>query len=294
MTSHAALPYPLQSSGDREVRVYFSGRDDRNRASIGAVTIDLTTLRPVDGSLTWEPLLGPGPLGAFDDSGVTVSCVVPHREELHMYYTGWALGRTVPFYLAIGLAVSVDGGRTFERVSAAPILERGPDDPYLAASPSVLLDRGCWRMWYVSGQCWESRSDGPRHHYLVRSARSDDGLEWCRQPEIALGFADVDEHAIGRPHVLRLGRSYHMWFCSRGDRYRLGYAHSADGIHWRREADGVFLEPAPRGWDGQMQAYPSVLRDGNRWWLFYNGNEYGAAGFGIAEGATGPSAGDSR
>ena len=284
MRSHGALPYPLRTGSDREVRVFFSGRDAQNRSSVGAVTLDLTTLAAVPGSLTQEPLLGPGPLGAFDDSGVTVACVVPRGDALFLYYTGWALGRTVPFYLAVGLAVSQDGGRTFERISTAPILDRHHEDPYLSASPTVLPERDSWRMWYVAGRNWEARPEGPRHYYHLRSARSDDGIVWRRDPEVALDFADESEYAIGRPHVLRMAGSYHMWFCSRGERYRLSYARSADGSRWRREADGVTLEPAPHGWDGEMQAYPVVLRGEDRWWLFYNGNDYGAAGFGIAEG----------
>ncbi len=289
MSSHAALPCALATGDDCRVRVFFSGRDEQNRASIGAVTVDLESLRAIRGTLTPEPLLRPGALGAFDDSGVTVSCVVQRPEALYLYYTGWALGRTVPFYLGVGLAVSVDGGLTFERVSRAPILERRADDPFLSASAWVLPESGVWRMWYVSGQRWEARAEGPRHHYLLRSATSRDGIEWDRDAGIALGFAERGEFAIGRPHVMRLAGSYHMWFCWRGEQYRLGYARSADGRAWERDPAGVRLEPPSLEWDEQMQAYPSVFRDKNRWWMFYNGNDYGAAGFGIAEALDPPS-----
>lgn len=283
MSGYAALPYPLRQEG-AGVRVYFSGRDAQNRASVGAVTVDLHTLGSVAGSLTEEPLLAPGDLGAFDDSGVTVACVVPHEDMLYLYYTGWTLGRTVPFYFAIGVATSDDEGRSFKRYSAGPILARHPMDPYLCASPSILVEDGLWRMWYVSGVRWEARPEGPRHHYLVRYAESKDGIHWQRSEGTTLDFATPQEYAIGRPHVLRRGRDYYMWFCSRGDRYRLGRARSRDGYRWTREPDGVILEPAQSGWESEMQAYPTVLDAAGRWWLFYNGNGYGATGFGIAEG----------
>lgn len=286
MSTHASLPHAVQTGNGSQVRVFYSGRDRQNRASIGAVSVDLRTLRVVPGSLTEEPLLAPGPLGAFDDSGVTISCVVSHRDRLYLYYTGWALGQTVPFYLAVGVAVSVDGGNSFERLSAAPILDRHPVDPYLSASPSVLVERESWRMWYVSGRRWEARPEGPRHYYLIRSAESADGINWTRHDEVAVDFVGADEFAMGRPHVLRLDGNYHMWFCSRGERYRLRYACSSDGRHWQRHDDAVGLDPAPQGWDGEMQAYPCVLHAAGRWWMFYNGNDYGAAGFGIAEGVS--------
>ena len=57
---------------------------------------------------------------------------------------------SVPFYLNVGLAIS-DGGGAFERVSAAPISIGAAVDPYLTASPWVLVEGTAWRMWYVSG-----------------------------------------------------------------------------------------------------------------------------------------------
>ena len=61
-----------------------------------------------------------------------------------------------------------------------------------------------------------------------------------------------------------------------------GYAESADGLDWARRDDEVGLSPPPEGWDGAMQAYPMVLRDGDRFVMLYNGNGYGASGFGCA------------
>ena len=101
-----------------------------------------------------------GDLGAFDDSGVTTSCVVSHQGRVLQYYTGWSLGVTVPFVLGIGCAESDDGGRTFRKVSPAPVLGRTAIDPYLTASPSVLVEGDTWRMWYVSGSDWRASADG--------------------------------------------------------------------------------------------------------------------------------------
>lgn len=287
MNGYASLPYPVPCGDGNRVRVYFSGRDREKRSSVGAVTVDLGTLTVEDGSLTERPLLSPGSLGAFDDSGVTVSCVVSHGGKLYLYYTGWMLGRTVPFYFAVGLAVSEDNGRSFERWSRAPVLDRDATDPYLCASPAVLVEEEKWRMWYVTGVRWEQLPDGPRHYYLVREAKSTDGIRWRRELNVAVDHSDPQEYAIGRPHVLRYDGEYYMWFCSRGDRYRLWRARSSDGVRWTRDDDAVSLEPAPTGWDADMQAYPAVLHQGGRWWLFYNGNGYGASGFGIAEGIPG-------
>jgi hypothetical protein len=211
-----------------------------------------------------------------------MSCLVEEAGRRYLYYTGWTLGRTVPFYLAVGLAVSDDRGRSFQKVSPAPILGRHPVDPFLCASPSVLVEGGVWRMWYVSAVRWEVRPDGPRHYYLVKYAESRDGVDWKRDGRICIGFASDEEYAIGRPHVVKVEGLYRMWYCYRGASYRIGYAESRDGLVWVRRDDLAGLEPAASGWDSEMQAYPVVFRDGKRWVMLYNGNSYGATGFGGA------------
>jgi predicted GH43/DUF377 family glycosyl hydrolase len=275
---YGALPFAVPDGP--AARVFFSGRSPENRSSISACTVDLERLTVEPASRTPEPLLSPGPLGTFDDSGCSVSCVVRHGGRWYLYYTGWMLGRTVPFYLAIGLATSDDGGATFQKTSLAPVVDRNHVDPFLTASPSVLFDEGRWRMWYVSAVGWELSGGEPRHRYLIKYAESDDGVSWRRDGRIAVGFADPAEYALGRPHVMRTGSVYRMWFCARGDRYRIAYAESADGLHWSR-AEGD-AGPPRQDWDAEMQAYPMVVRHEDRWIMFYNGNGYGATGFGCA------------
>ena len=229
-----------------------------------------------------EPLLAPGELGAFDDAGVTTSCLVEDGDAFNLYYSGWTRGVTVPFYFYVGCAGSTDGGETFTRVSRAPILERNEVDPFLTASPWVLVEDGRWRMWYVAGTGWEIRDGGPRHRYHIKYAESDDGITWRRDGLVCIDYRNADEYAIARPTVLRDGDRYRMWYCSRGPAYRLGYAESADGLTWERRDDEAGLEPSPEGWDSQMICYPAVYESDGRRFLLYNGNGYGATGVGVA------------
>jgi hypothetical protein len=278
---YAALPFAVPW-GARRCRVFFSGRDTKNRSHVGACTVDLDALSVLSGSVTAKPLLSPGAPGAFDENGCSVSCVVRQAGRDHLYYTGWSLGGTVPFTLAIGLAISDDHGQSFERVSPGPLMGRHRLDPYLSASPSILVEGGLWRMWYVSGVSWTRVRDRWRHAYHIKYAESSDGIDWRRDGRVCIDFAHPGEHAIGRPHVIKDGGVYRMWYCWRGGAYRIGYAESADGLVWRRLDDEPGIAPPSSDWDGEMQAYPMVLRDMDRLVLFYNGNGYGATGFGCA------------
>jgi hypothetical protein len=275
--SHAALPH-AHALPDGRTRLFFSSRDERGRSQIGHADIDLS--RPAEAPrIGAEPVLGPGALGAFDDNGVTTSCLVRDGDRRLLYYTGWSLGRTVPFYLFVGCAVSDDGGETFVRVSEAPILDRSEVDPYLVASPWILVENGLWRMWYVSATGWRVVDGAPQHRYHVKYAESRDGLSWERTGIVCVDFESDAEYAISRPCVVRDDDRYRMWFSSRGEAYRIGYAESDDGVRWERKDAGIASSGA---WDSEMQAYPAILDEGGRRHLLYNGNGYGRTGVGWA------------
>lgn len=263
------------------VRILFTSRDERNRSHIGSVLLDIQ--RGAVHSYSERPLLCPGPLGAFDDSGAMGSCLVRHGGRQLLYYIGWSLGVTVPFYTFVGCAVSEDDGRTFTRVSPAPILPRSPTDPFLTTTPWVLRDGAMWRMWYVSGTGWDELPGKPRHRYHIKYAESDDGFEWRRWGRVSIDYADESEYAIARPCVVRDGNTYKMWFCHRGARYELGYAESADGISWQRLDREAGIDVSRSGWDSEMVGYPCVFDDQERRFILYNGNGYGMTGIGWAE-----------
>ena len=274
-SSHAALP-AVDSDGDHH-RLYFSTRDPdgRSRLARAALHVDGETLSvgPV------EPELLPlGELGTFDDSGTACACVIRDGDRVLLYYTGWSLGASVPFHLHIGVGLSTDGGQTFTRVSRAPIFDRTNDEPFLSASPSIVVEDGLWRAWYVAGTAWTEAG----HRYRIHYAESDDGISWRRPAQVAIDYADGREYALGRPCVIRDADRYRMWFSHRGDAYRLGYAESSDGFEWVRDDRAAGVEPGDGGWDSEMITYPWVFDcDGVRFML-YNGNAYGGSGIGYA------------
>ena len=276
--SHAALPVPHVVGAGR-VTVYFSARDDRGRARIGRADVVLDD-GAVEPAFVAEPVLDLGELGSFDDAGVTSSCLVEHDGLRYLYYSGWTRGASVPFYLSVGCAVS-DGG-SFTRVSRGPVLDRNDVDPYLTASPWVLVEDGLWRMWYVSGTGWRLENGRPKHWYHLKYAESEDGIVWRREGHVCVDYEDEREHALGRPCVVRDGERYRMWFSARGDTYRLAYAESRDGLRWNRSDGDVELVGNGGHWDSEMQTYPAVFDVDGRRHMLYNGNEYGRAGIGHA------------
>jgi hypothetical protein len=276
--THAALPVAEPTATGH--RIYFSSRDGQGRSHIGYGELahhEPFTLE----RLSPEPVLSPGALGAFDDAGVTSSCLVQRDRRRFFYYTGWSLGVSVPFYLSAGLAVS-DSDGPFVRVSQAPLLDRCAVDPYLTASPWVIAEETRWRMWYVSATEWALIDGRPRHKYLIKYAESADGIVWNRTGVVCIDYKSHEEHAIARPCVVKDGDRYRMWYSYRGDAYRIGYAESDDGIRWVRRDDIAGIGVSADGWDAAMVGYAFVFDDGPRRYMLYNGNDYGRTGIGLA------------
>ncbi len=280
MTTHAAIPFALQISNN-EYRVYCSGRDSSSRAQIGFFEFNIDDSANIY-NISEKPVVPLGPPGSFDDRGLTNSWVIQHEKKHYLYYSGWSLGVTVPFYFYVGLAISDDGGITFKKVSPSPVLERNNVDPYLTASPCVLIENNIWRMWYVSCTKWEVENNQPKHYYHIKYAESSDGIEWERKGIVCIDFKSNEEYAIARPSVLVENGIYKMWYCYRGEEYAIGYAESNDGLDWVRKDDEVGISKSVSGWDSEMTAYPVVFKHQEQIYMLYNGNGYGKSGIGLA------------
>lgn len=279
MRSHAMVP-TIEPLNPPLVKVYFCGRDDHNRSHIGYAVLDMDRDGEIVG-FSAEPVLGLGELGCFDDNGVTPSCVVRDGNKTLLYYVGWNQGSTVRMHLFGGLAVSEDGGWTFQRWSRAPILERVDFEPFLNTAPWVVREGTAWRMYYVAAVGWAHR-DLPRYH--LRMATSKDGCVWERSGHVAIDFAGPDENALARPYVIKDGNVWRMWFAHKGDTYRLGYAESLDGQSWVRRDELAGLDVSDSGFDSEMIEYAAVFKHRDRYAMLYNGNNYGYGGIGLAWG----------
>jgi hypothetical protein len=281
MVSHAAVPFAEHIAGDN-FRIYFSTRDAKNRSHTAFIEIDITNPQKIL-KISDTPILAPGELGAFDDSGSMLSWLVKptSSQNRYLYYSGWNLGVTVPFRIALGLAISQDG-ESFARFAKGPILDRGPQEPHFIASCCVLIEEGIWRMWYVSCVGWKLIDQSPRHYYHIKYASSNDGIQWHPDGTVAIDFESDEEYAFSRPSVIRDGNLYKMWYSYRGGAYRMGYSESTNGIQWERLDKSVGIDVSDSGWDSQMIAYPFVFDHKEHRYMLYNGNGYGKAGFGLA------------
>jgi hypothetical protein len=281
--TRAYLPVSI-GLGDDRIRVFVAFLDHDSVGRIGWVDVDAADPTRVL-AVSEEPALDVGRPGEFDDSGVNPLSAFRYDGRLWLYYVGWQRSVRVPYLLFTGLAWSDDDGTSFERHGRVPVLDRTGAEPTLRSGTFVAPGRdGGFRAWYVSGDEWVESRGKMRPVYSMRYAESPDGVSWPEAGTPCLEPERPDEYGFGRPYVLDDGQRLRMWFSirshSRG--YRLGYAESSDGIEWERRDREVGIGVSESGWDSEMIHCGWLQEAGERTYLFYNGNDYGATGFGVA------------
>ncbi|MEC5388201.1 hypothetical protein VVD49_20875 [Uliginosibacterium sp. H3] len=286
MHSHAAIPTPLDL-GDGRLRIFVSPRDAKGMSRVGFVDVDATdptrVLRVAD-----QPCLDIGRPGTFDDNGAVCTSVVRLADgRLLMYYVGFELCTHIRYRLLTGAAISNDNGEHFEKVAATPILERSPQELYFRCGPFVMRDttqeRELFRMWYVAGSDWTNVGGKDVPVYEMRYMESPDGLLWPLEGETVMRLGN-DEHGFGRPWIMRAEDGFKLHYSIRkiSVGYRMGYAESGDGRDWTRMDEQLGLDVSPAGWDSEEIMYSAVVETGGRQYAFYNGNDFGGTGFGVA------------
>jgi len=280
---HSALtptPYRL----DEEcIRVYAGFRDGDGVSRIGYVDVradDPATIVRVSA----EPVLDIGRGGCFDDNGMILGDVVDGPGGLHLFYVGFQHVAKAKFLAFTGLALSTDGGEHFRRVQETPILDRAPGRSTIGAVHSALHEDGRWRLWYAVGDDWEIIGGQPFPRYHIRCAQTNDLRVMPREDQVCL-LPRGSEYRIGRPRVYRFDGKYVMYFTrgNLGGEYFPGMACSDDGVHWERRDESLGLTLSTSGWDARTLCYPALVRQRDKLLMFYNGNDMGVDGFGVAE-----------
>jgi predicted GH43/DUF377 family glycosyl hydrolase len=279
---------------DDFVRVYFSCRPPRdgngqyvsNTAYVDLNRQNLFEIKDVAAN----PILKLGEPGTFDEFGIYPTSVIRNGNDVLAYYGGWTRCESVPFNVAIGLAISHDNGVTFTKAGKGPVLSYSVNEPFILSGPKIRKFNDRWYLFYIAGQKWVANDGNPEPVYKIRMAFSDDGANWTKLETNLIESRVEENEAQASPDVFFQNGMYHMFFCYRyslnfrgkENGYRIGYASSADLTNWVRDDSKAGINVSDEGWDSEMIAYPHVFElDGNIYML-YLGNEVGRYGFGLA------------
>lgn len=275
------------------VRVYFSAckKDKEKRISyvcFADFTKDFTRIIRIK-----KQILPDGNPGCFDEHGIFPFSPFCYDGKILAYTSGWSRRVSVSVDTAIGLAVSEDGGESFQRLGEGPVLTSSQTEPFLVVDGYVRQYEGVFHMWYIYGKAWKKYKGcaEPERIYKIGHAVSCNGTDWQKEGTSVLPDV-IEDECQALPCVIYFAGRYHMFFCyrypydfrNRRERaYRLGYAWAVQPKDWIRCDEILNFEQPQDGWDSQMQCYPHVFTMDHRLYLLYNGNAFGKNGFGLAE-----------
>ncbi len=280
---------------DDFVRIYFSTReiDPRGKyiSHISYVEMDKSFKKIKKNSD--HTIIPMGALGCYDEHGIFPLNILKDDNRILGFIGGWNRRVSVDVDTSIGLSVSNDNGLTFQRVGDGPILSASLNEPFLVGDPFALKINKTYHLWYIYGVRWihNKEKDIKERVYKIGHATSKDAINWIKtNKQIIEDKLNTDE-CQALPSVVYFDNKFHMIFCYRqaigfrenkSNAYRLGYALSSDGTNWIRNDENVGIDVSENDWDSDMLCYPHIFQYDEKFYLLYNGNEFGKYGFGLA------------
>jgi hypothetical protein len=183
---------------------------------------------------------------------------------------------------AIGLAVSNDAARWEWTEDGQPGTDARPVIAPAAGqrlnSPNALwVEREGQGTLYL----WSSLLPQSGQGLRIVLSTSSDGVHFSPAEEVlAPSGTGFDAYSVQAPSVLYNPDSalFSMWYVGRdgsSGTFGIGFAESHDGRSWRRNLNPVLESTQP--WSDGGLGFPRVVRDGERYVMFYSGRALAAA-----------------
>jgi len=280
----ALTPTPVLLQ-DNTIRVYAGFRDKDGLSRIGFVD-----LHPEDPTriikISEKPVLDIGAPGMFDDNGIILGDVITKDGQTFMFYVGFQLVQKVKFLAFSGLAIKSTQGESFIRINQTPVFDRGKEAKFIRAIHSVIIEHNIFKIWYAAGNGWHMIDGKPFPKYEIFYTETLDPNYYQELGTKCIEInAKNNEYRIGRPRVYKINNKFLMFFTygTTDGRYMAGMATSTDGVIWKRDDSKLGIELSENAWDSIHLCYPAFITVKNKTYMFYNGNNMGYDGFGVAE-----------
>lgn len=278
---HAQLPVVDIYSDTYEI--YYSTRDVNGCSIPMCINVSKHDLKKY--SFPIKINLELGKVGMFDHYGIMPTDIITLDDGTkYLYYIGWSLRKDIPYHNTLGLATSSDNGITWKKYSDGPIFNSSALEPGFIGTVKVFKNKNKWTMYYLSCREWIMGEDKLEPKYDIKLATSINGIDWTPTNQTIIPLED-NEGGIASFQMI----DNKAWFSVRGavsyrkdikESYKIKTSTLIEG-KWVRDKH-IELDVSPNGWDSEMVAYPYIIKEKNNLIMFYNGNEFGKSGIGVA------------
>lgn len=242
-------------------------------------------------------LTGSGIDGAFDSHAVDCPFVFSHNNKFYMmfvgfdgkgYQTGLAVSSDLIHWEKLGVILKREEHNGWDKTGAA--------GTWILKSTNNLYDLPTIKK--VDGKYWMVYHSYPEEGYEEGSAQiglawttDENLLEWHRLPEPIYSWKDGDEWEKGglyKACLIEHENIYYLFYNAKNLEKgpwleQIGVAMSSDMIHWKRYEKNPIIRVSEKGkWDSRFCADPFVVRDNDKWLMFYYGYGQRHAQDGIA------------
>ena len=140
-------------------------------------------------------------------------------------------------------------------------------------------------MIYTSNKSWKKKSFFVPD-YGLKYCHSADAIHWKPTSKTVLRKNSTKEIAITRPWLVQLDKKNFLFYsyknyANKGRNYKIGFAEEKNNSFVRKDKHIKILN-AKDSFDKNMQEYSSIVEYENHFYMFYNGNNYGEEGVGLA------------
>lgn len=276
----AILPTPLLLT--HSIRIFYASTDAQMNGRIFSIDVDKknpTLVIRRDENIVFNV----GSKGHFDQNGVNPLCLVTEGDLLYLYYAGYDRSQSVPYTLFSGVAVSDDFGISFHRLQAKPVLPPSDQEKYFRTALHVRRVGAKWQGWYIGGDHWTEYNGKKLPIYGLKYCESEDGLRWGDARTVLLPNLNEGEIGFGRPYIIETDSgSIGMFISVRTvNGYKQCYMESCDNVSWGVIRHDI-IPSGSEDWDSQATCYGALIKSGKEEFIFYNGNNMGRTGFGVA------------
>ena len=186
-----------------------------------------------------NPVLSPGPPGAWDEHIRERMWVIYHGGRFHGWYGGWKgeYDKSTPNLVHLGYATSEDGVRWTKHANNPVFTRRWVEDVCVVKLGDT---------YYLYGE------DETENKTMIHLLTSTDGVQWTARGNVLEKTAGSAWEGgwVGTPVVWREPNRWCMLY-EGGPPGDVGLATSADGVHWQKSPELTpFCDVQPRalGW----------------------------------------------
>lgn len=249
-------------------------------------------------------LSGSGKEGEFDSMAVDCPFIFYHQEKFHLLYVGFD-GNGYQTALAVssdlinwqkkGVVLSRNDSGTWDKIGAAGTWIIRHDD--INGLPTLKK---------IDGKYWMIYHSYPEKGYETGPAQM--GLAWCEDENLLdwrrlkepvfswKGGADWENGGLYKGCIIEYDGTYYLFYNAKnkpGGKKQGGVGHenwveqtgiatSTDLFEWKRHEGNPVIKVRPGTWESRFCSDPCVMRDGDRWVMFYFGFDGKHAQDGIA------------